>query len=170
MIDAAKFWNKVAPKYAKDPIGDMAAYEYTLERTRSYLGAEDRVLELGCGTGSTALLLANSVREIVGTDLSSGMIDIAREKATADGLTNTDFRIATAQDAANLSEPFDVVLGHNLFHLVEDMESIFAYVHRMLPVGGYFISKTPCLSDPAFRIRPLGSNAFRSARSCRLCS
>ena len=150
MTDAAKFWDKIAPKYAKDPISDMAAYEYTLGRTKSYLKPDDRVLELGCGTGSTALLLAPDVREIVGTDVSQGMIDIAREKAKAAGKENTDFRVAGADDAAKMSEVFDVVLGFNLFHLVEDAEAIFADLHRMLPVGGHFISKTPCLGDKSF--------------------
>ena len=150
MTNAAKFWNKVAPKYAKDPISDMAAYEYTLGRTRSYLKPEHRALELGCGTGSTAIELAPDVREIVGTDLSDVMIDIAREKATAAGLTNTDFRTLSADDAAKLAEQFDVVLGHNLFHLVPNAEAIYSDIHRMLPIGGLFISKTPCLADPAF--------------------
>lgn len=150
MTDSATFWNKAAPKYAKDPISDMAAYEYTLERTISYLSEDDRVLELGCGTGSTALLLAPHVREIVGTDLSDAMIGIAQDKAKDEGLTNTDFRVASAADAAKLKEPFDAVLGHNLFHLVEDAESIFSDVYRMLPAGGYFIQKTPCLGDKAF--------------------
>jgi hypothetical protein len=44
MTDTAKFWNKVAPKYAKDPISDMAAYEYTLGRTKSYLHEDAGVL------------------------------------------------------------------------------------------------------------------------------
>ncbi len=150
MLDAAKFWDKIAPKYAKDPIGDMAAYEYTLGRTKSYLAASDRVLELGCGTGSTALLLAPHVREMVGTDISQGMIDIARTKAKADAIDNIEFRVATAEAAAKIQDPFDVVLGYNLFHLVQTAETIFADVHRMLPVGGYFISKTPCLADKSF--------------------
>lgn len=147
MTDAKKFWDKIAPKYAKDPIGDMKAYEYTLERTKSYLGIEDRVLEMGCGTGSTALLIAPQVREIVGTDISSAMVGIARDKAAAGGIKNAEFRTLTAEDTAKMSERFDAVLGFNLFHLVRDAETIFADIHRMLPVGGHFISKTPCLGD-----------------------
>ena len=61
MQETMKFWDGIAEKYAKRPISDMAAYEYTLGRTRSYLKPEDQVLELGCGTGSTALLLAGDV-------------------------------------------------------------------------------------------------------------
>ncbi len=153
MTDDAKFWDKVAVKYAKSAIGDMPAYEYTLGRTISYLNAGDRVLEMGCGTGSTALLLAPHVREIVATDVSSMMVDIARDKAKEGGVDNADFRVLTAENTAKLSEPFDVVLGFNLLHLVGAAEDIFADVHRMLPQGGYFITKTPCLSDKSLGIK-----------------
>jgi len=51
MTDAVTFWDKVAPKYAKDPISDVASYEYTLDRTASYLSPDNRVLELGSKTG-----------------------------------------------------------------------------------------------------------------------
>ena len=57
MHKTAKFWDKAAAKYAKSPIEDIEAYNYTIGRTRSYLSPTDRVLEVGCGTGSTALLL-----------------------------------------------------------------------------------------------------------------
>ena len=147
MKDAVTFWDKVAPKYAQDPIKDMAAYEYTLERTMSYLGADDRVLEMGCGTGSTALQIAPHVREIVGTDLSPAMIEIATSKANAAGIKNAEFRTSTARDAALVSETVDAVLGFNLFHLVEGAEDIYAGIHKQLPKGGYFITKTPCLGD-----------------------
>lgn len=146
----AAFWDKIAPKYAQDPIKDMAAYEYTLERTKSYLSADSRALELGCGTGSTALLLAPHVRQITGTDLSPGMVDIARTKANEQGIKNADFRGISAEDAVKLPDSFDVVMGFNLFHLTVKPEDLFADIHRMLPKGGYFISKTPCLADPSF--------------------
>ncbi len=147
-MDNAAFWDKIAPKYATDPIKDMESYEYTLGRTKSYLSADDRVLEIGCGTGSTALLIAPHVREIVGTDVSPGMIRIANGKV--DGATaNARFRAASAEEAARSTEPFDVVMGFNLFHLVDRAEDIFADIYRLLPKGGYFISKTPCLSDPS---------------------
>lgn len=159
MTDAKTFWDKVAPKYAKDPIKDMAAYNYTLERTKSYLREDDHVLEMGCGTGSTALQIAPHVRQITGTDISPAMVAIAAEKARTGGVKNAEFVVSTAKDAVDVSGPFDAVLGFNLYHLVKDAEGIFHSVHMMLPKGGYFITKTPCLSDTSVGLKRF---AFRA--------
>ena len=58
MTATAKFWDGIAEKYAKSPIRDIESYEHTLQRTVSYLKPTDQVLELGCGTGRTALRLS----------------------------------------------------------------------------------------------------------------
>jgi ubiquinone/menaquinone biosynthesis C-methylase UbiE len=91
MPNAAKFWDKVANKYAATPIKDVQAYERTMDRTRTYLSKKDSVLEVGCGTGSTALLLAGSVNRITASDISSNMIDIARGKAKDQRVANVRF-------------------------------------------------------------------------------
>lgn len=144
MIQNATFWDKVAPKYAKSPIADQAAYEYTLDRTRTYLSPKDSVLELGCGTGSTALLLAPDVKQITAIDLSPGMLVIAREKAAKAGVNNVSFEVGA--DVPK-QDQFDVVMGYSLFHLIPDMEKRFAQINELLPKGGYFISKTVCLGE-----------------------
>jgi ubiquinone/menaquinone biosynthesis C-methylase UbiE len=56
----ARFWDRIARKYAADPIADMAGYEATLQRVQGLLSTEQDVLEIGCGTGTTALRLAPS--------------------------------------------------------------------------------------------------------------
>jgi ubiquinone/menaquinone biosynthesis C-methylase UbiE len=69
----------------------MGGYEETLARTRSFLHAEDHLLEIGCGTGSTALKLAPSVRQITATNVSGGMLGIANGKLQKTGLKNLAF-------------------------------------------------------------------------------
>lgn len=144
MKDAAKFWDGAAEKYSRDPIADMAAYEASLTRTKSYLIATDRVLELGCGTGSTALLLAPGVARITGSDLSTNMIAIAKRKATDAGIANVDFRAADLFDPALADGPYDAVLALNLLHLVEDTPGAMARIGGLVKPGGLFISKTVC--------------------------
>lgn len=144
MQDAARFWDKTAAKYAQSPIRDMDSYTYTLERTRSHLSAEDRVLELGCGTGSTALLLAENVRHITASDLSPNMISIGAGKAQAQGIENATFIAADLFDRALDNEPYDAVLAFNLLHLVDDIGGALQRINGLLKPGGVFISKTVC--------------------------
>jgi ubiquinone/menaquinone biosynthesis C-methylase UbiE len=142
MTDAVKFWNKIAAKYAKTPIKDLDAYHYTLERTQSYLTQKDRVLELGCGTGSTALLLAGGVAEITATDLSDKMIEVGRTKATQQGIANVKFAASDIYDPGFTQGPYDAVMAFNLLHLLEDTEDALARIANLVKPGGYFISKT----------------------------
>jgi SAM-dependent methyltransferase len=141
----AAFWDRIAPKYAADPIKDLAAYEYTLGRTRSYLTGQERGLELGCGTGSTALLLAPFMRHLTATDISPAMVDIGRAKAGAAGVGNITFAVAEAESATPEGAPFDVVFAHNLLHLAADPKAALAHIHGLVRPGGLFISKTACL-------------------------
>jgi ubiquinone/menaquinone biosynthesis C-methylase UbiE len=143
----ARFWDRIARKYAADPIADMAGYERTLERTRHYLGSDDTAFEFGCGTGATALKLAPSVRRIVATDISSEMIAIAHEKAVAEGRSNAEFEVATPDAARWPDKAFDVALGFNILHLLAAREAGLKCIHRLLKPGGLFISKTPCLNE-----------------------
>ena len=151
--DDTRFWDRAARKYAADPIADMAGYERTLERTASLLKASDTVLELGCGTGTTALRLAPRVRQIVATDVSGEMIAIAREKAAAQGCRNVEFMAVAADRAPGLDGSYDAVLAFNLLHLVPDRPAALAQAHRLLRPGGLLVSKTPCLSEMNLLIR-----------------
>ncbi|WP_420585253.1 class I SAM-dependent methyltransferase [Ruegeria sp.] len=146
MTTAAEFWDGIAEKYSRNPIRDMESYEYTLGRTQSYLSKQDNILELGCGTGSTALLLAPSVTHVTASDFSEAMLGIGRAKAQSEGIENISFRTIdiTKPEAG---QTFDAVLGFNLFHLVPDIDAVFADIHARLAPGGLFISKTPCLSE-----------------------
>jgi ubiquinone/menaquinone biosynthesis C-methylase UbiE len=143
----AQFWDRMARKYAASPIADMEGYERTLDHTRRYLKSSDEVYEFGCGTGTTALKLAPSVARITATDVSSGMIAMAREKAQAQGAANAVFEVATPDAAAQPDSAFDVALAFNVLHLIRDRAAALRGVHRLLKPGGYFISKTPSLKE-----------------------
>lgn len=155
MQNAENFWDKIAAKYAKSPIADMDAYTYTLERTRSYLSPEDNVLEVGCGTGSTALLLAGDVRQITASDLSGNMIEAGSEKARDQGISNVKFVRAELFGSAIDNGPYDAVLALNVLHLLEDTPAAIGRINGLLKPGGTFISKTVCLqgSGAPFKFR-----------------
>lgn len=140
-----RFWDRIAQKYAKSPIRDEDAYRQSLARTSTYLRAGDRVLELGCGTGTTAVELAPQVGEITASDLSAAMLAIGQSRAAEAGVGNIRFHQG---DACSAPEgPFDVVMAHNLLHLLPDLQQVLELIAQRLPAGGVFISKTPCLGE-----------------------
>ena len=147
MSQPSKFWDKIADRYAKRPVADEVTYQKKLEVTRSYLRPDMDVLEIGCGTGSTAIAHAPHVRHILATDLSSRMIEIARGKADAAGINNITFRQASVDELGVADETYDAVLALSLLHLLDDRDVAIARVHRMLKPGGIFVTSTACIGD-----------------------
>ncbi len=143
------FWNRFADRYAARQIKDVAAYEALIADAASRVKPGDRVLELGCGTGGTAIRLAPSVAQFIATDFSAEMIRIARAKP-APG--NLEFRVADAE-ASFSSGPFDAICAFNVLHLVDDPAGLLAGIHDHLKPGGLLISKTWCFGDLSRKLR-----------------
>lgn len=154
-----KFWDRLAVNYSKSQISDAAGYQRTLERTTNFLKSSDAVLELGCGTGSTAFLLAPKVKSFLGTDISPEMIRIAQEKQQQDNdgaKVGLSFLEGTADTIAEQNPTaFNAILGYNYLHLVRDTPATLQKIHSMLRNDGLFISKTPCLGDRNFVMKSL---------------
>ncbi|WP_119306752.1 class I SAM-dependent methyltransferase [Cohaesibacter haloalkalitolerans] len=147
MPTSEQFWDAMANTYAARPIKNVEAYEKTMERTRLYLKPDDKVLELGCGSGSTALLLSPHVGHIWASDISSRLIEIGRQKAKDQNVTNVDFIhgdiLAPAIDE---HAPYNGIWAFNFMHLLEDIPASLERMHKLLKPGGVLISKTACLS------------------------
>ena len=152
-----KFWDRMANSYSKKPISDEASYQRKLQVTQGYLRSDMNVLEFGCGTGSTALSHAPLVSHIQAIDISPRMIEIAREKAATQELTNVGFEVDTIEEFDTSAESYDVVLGLSFLHLLHNPDRAMRKVHKFLKPGGVFISSTACLGD---NMRYFGPIAF----------
>ena len=160
MDQSAKFWDKIAEKYSKQPVADEAAYQKKLQITREYFQADMEVLELGCGTGSTAILHAPYVKHIHAIDISSKMIEIAQGKADAQGIKNITLEQSTIDDLKLPDQSLDVVLALSVLHLLEEKEKAIAKVYNMLKPGGIFVTSTACLGNSMIKyiklVEPIG--------------
>lgn len=147
MEHTAKFWNRFAERYSKSPVADEASYQEKIAKSREYFRPDMEVLEIGCGTGSTAIAHAPYVGHIRATDISPKMIEIARAKAEAAAVPNVDFEVSSIADLCVPDGTQDAVLALSVLHLLKDEKAVIAMVYRMLKPGGVFITSTPCLRD-----------------------
>jgi arsenite methyltransferase len=149
MTADARFWNKIADSYSKQPVADPAAFERKIEITKARMRPRDVVLDIGCGTGSLALRLAANCAHVHGVDASSEMTRIAREKAEASHSANVTFHCAAFDDDFKVFEPASLagICAYSLLHLVDDRAATLARIFRLLEPGGFFISSTVCLGE-----------------------
>lgn len=153
MDRSAGFWDRIAERYARKPVADEAAYQRKLEVTRGYLRPDMEVLEIGCGTGSTAIVHAPFVKHIRAVDISSKMIEIAQRKADAANISNVTFERSAVEELRVPDGSLDAVLALSLLHLLDDREALIARVYDMLKPGGVFVTSTACLGDDMKYIR-----------------
>lgn len=113
------------------PLGEVA-----LERASVSSG--ERVLDVGCGCGQTSLQLGERVGEsgrVVGADISSVMLDYARDRAKESGLSNVEFRNADAQ-TGSFSEGFDLIFSRFGVMFFASPEDAFSNLFEALRPGG----------------------------------
>ncbi|WP_238367591.1 class I SAM-dependent methyltransferase [Mesobacterium pallidum] len=150
----ASFWDNIAAKYAARPIAKEEVYQRKLRETQALLTPEMELLEIGCGTGGTALAHAPYVREVLATDISDAMLEFGRKAAAERGLTNLRFERAAVDELDPEPASRDMVLMLSLLHLLDDPEDALAMAARTLRPGGYLVISSACLGDGMTWLKP----------------
>lgn len=99
-----------------------------------------RIIDVGCGSGATALVLAEAFPEsqVVGLDLSEPLLDIASRAAGAAALgERVRFERADACELPYEADFFDVALNINMLHLVDEPVEMLNEIERALVPGGW---------------------------------
>jgi SAM-dependent methyltransferase len=104
----------------------------------------DRVLDVGCGIGHTTRRAARaaSAGSVLGVDLSSAMLEVARQRTAGDGITNARYLQADAQVHPFEPESFDVAIGQTSAMFFGDRVAALANVGRALHPGGRLVLLT----------------------------
>ncbi len=97
-------------------------------------GPDDRLLDVGCGSGAAVRAAAPTVDRAVGVDLSPGMIDRARELARA--TPNVEFAVADAEALPFDGATFTTLLCTTSLHHYPSPERAVAEMARVLTPGG----------------------------------
>ena len=124
--------------------------EKTYDRLTAYFREGDRVLDLGCGTGSLALRAAARGAWVTGIDVNPRMLAVARERLALEGLADrVELReMGVAELDREAAESFDVVVSGLCLSELSRAEVAYALVQarRILKPGGLL-----CVAD---EVRP----------------
>lgn len=116
--------------------------DYLLKVFSRYGLKGKKILDLGCGTGTHAIILAKRGYNVVGIDRSSEMIKHAREKAKKDNVKNVKFISADIRNI-KLDYKFDAVIS--MFAVMgymnesEDLVKVFRTAKKLLNKKGLFL-------------------------------
>lgn len=110
------------------------------------LNSETRVLELNCGTGEDAIRFAKKGCQVLATDVSENMLNVARKKARQEGMEKLiDFQLVDLSkiNGSTFSNQFDIVFsnfgGLNCINKKE-LQSLSTQLAQLLNQNGRFVS------------------------------
>jgi SAM-dependent methyltransferase len=148
---AAQSFDRTAADY--DRLGDLSENESIRNWLASVLPrGGGRALDLGCGSGRHAVLLAERFTHVDAIDLSPPMIEIARARRSRPNIT---YQVADLLETAG-SGQYGLVLSVMTLHHVPDLQAALAHIKELLAPGGRIVLVDPYPAQSALqRLVPL---------------
>ncbi|QYN19175.1 class I SAM-dependent methyltransferase [Amycolatopsis sp. DSM 110486] len=114
------------------------------------IGEDDRVLDIGCGTGQVTLQAARraSHGHVTGVDLSAPMLDRAQADAAREGIANVEFEQGDAQVQGFPERAFDLAISRGGVMFFSDPVAAFANIRRALRPRGRLVFMGPQAGRP----------------------
>lgn len=105
------------------------------------IAAHERVLDVGCGSGDSTIAAARAAHrgQALGIDLSSRLIEVARESARAQEVGNATFVQGDAQIYGFDEESYDVVVSRTGAMFFADQVAAFSNIARAMRPGGRLV-------------------------------
>jgi SAM-dependent methyltransferase len=131
--DEARHWVEHQDRYDRM----LAQYADRLLAAAA-IGSDERVLDVGCGTGTTTLraAAAASAGDTLGLDVSESMIEQARRRAAGDGVANARFEVADAQTCTLSPGGRDVLISRFGVMFFDDPTAAFANLGAAMRTDG----------------------------------
>ena len=151
--DAGREWLRSKPfvNHPREVGRHVVDFGYVLQLLELTPGM--RVVELACGSGWLSRLAARCGPEVVGYDISPEMVEIARERAAAEGIENVRFEVGDFEEL-DLGRSFDAVVVYDGLHHSAHPELVLRSAYRALRPGGRLL-----LSEPNWAHRFQGRGA-----------
>jgi SAM-dependent methyltransferase len=128
----AELWGERARDWADVMEGwngwGVPVYRHILERIT--VGADTRVLDVGCGAGRFCRIAADRGARVSGLDATPALVEIARER-----ISDGDFKVGDMEELPWADDSFEVVTGFNSFFIAADMVNALAEARRVVRPG-----------------------------------
>lgn len=134
--EQAEFWSNTANRY--DRVVDLQIGGKTRSMLRERVAREGnlgRLIEFGCGTGFYTELLAHKADTLLATDISTGMLQLAKQRVKAE---NVMFQVEDCQRTSLQDGMFDTAFISLVIHFTEP-DCTLAEMRRILRLGGTLI-------------------------------
>jgi ubiquinone/menaquinone biosynthesis C-methylase UbiE len=142
----AQSFDRVAEDY--DRLGELKRNERIGTWLEGLLpAAGGRALDLGCGTGRHAVLLAERFEQVDAIDLSGPMIELARARRPRPNITYWQADLHDVDGAGR----YDFVLSVLTLHHVPDLDAALSHIKTLLAPGGRAVVVDMYRPEPAVR-------------------
>jgi ubiquinone/menaquinone biosynthesis C-methylase UbiE len=133
-----RYWSHYSRSYDEDAeyVVGKALRQAIAEKLRGERGLGD-VVEFGCGTGYFTKAIAEHAGQVIATDLSDEMLEVARTQLKA--LRNVTLQKEDCESPSFESLRFDTVFLANVVHTIENPRAALAESHRILKDGGLLL-------------------------------
>jgi ubiquinone/menaquinone biosynthesis C-methylase UbiE len=138
---ARRRFDRWASRYECDRRSRANVGPQTAALAAAALGAGDRFLDVGCGTGAAVRVAAGTVERAVGVDISTGMIERARELAA--DLGNVELVVGDSEQLPFHDDTFTAVMCSSSFHHYPDPAQALREMARVLVRGGRLVIAEP---------------------------
>lgn len=142
MSDVVAYWNKQAEAFDEAP--DHGLLDVSIREAWASLlvqlvpPAPVRIADIGCGTGTLTVLLAQAGHELSGIDIAPAMVSRARAKAAAAGV-DVQLEVADAADPPWSAGSFDVVMARHVLWALDDRGGVLDRWLELLKPEGLLI-------------------------------
>jgi len=116
---------------AYDSYGHAVIFGMSFE----FVSADEKLLDIGIGTGLTSIQFAEVGLKIYGLDTSQEMLAVCRSKSFTEELKRWDM---TRETIPYKDRCFDHVVCCGVLHFMSDLNSLFSEVKRVIRSGGIF--------------------------------
>lgn len=140
-------------KIQKQIISDRNyTYQTITKLSKIFLKSKGAVLDVGCGVGTISLYLASKGHDVIGIDISSRAIKLAKSSAKQIGFKYLKFENSDVSTLNKFAvKKFDYVICSEVIEHVKDDKQLLKDIYKLLKPGGVLVLSTPSINAPLYR-------------------